>query len=234
MKKYRRFFISGFILLIGVSFLFFYKDNHKIDSFEQKIKDMGINSYVIGNVFGDGEEYLVGLIGERLVVYLKSDLSNQVYSKDYSHLKPWKIAIGDIDGDGIDEISIGAYKESPLHKVMAKRPFIYSFIEGEIRPKWRGSRLSRPFIDYNFYDIDDDGIDELVSIEILKDDRNVINVYKWKGFGFEGFIESKDFESISNLKIKEDGIFISIKEEKKNYSGKVVLESGKLIVERVK
>ncbi len=234
MENIRRAFISTAILLIGISFLFFYKGNHKMNPLEEKLKSLGVTSYAIGNVIGDGEEYLVGLIGADLVIYTISGVLTEIYRKDYSHLKPWKIAIGDVDGDGVDEISIGVYKESPLHPVMAKRPFIYSFIDGEMQPKWRGSRLSRPFIDYNFYDIDGDEIDELVGIEILQDGRNLINIYKWKGFGFEGFIESEDFERISDLRVSVDSMFVKIKEGNKKYSAKVKLVDSKLIIERVK
>ena len=234
MKNYRRLFISIGILLIGVSFLSFSKGNHPIDPLEEHLETIGIKDYATGNVIGDGENYLVGLIEEDIVILSLSEGFPQVYRKNYSHLKPWKIALGDVDGNGIDEISMGVYKESPLHPIMAKRPFIYSFIEGEMQPKWRGSRLSRPFIDYEFYDLDDDGIDELISIEILKEGRNIINAYKWKGFGFEGFIESEDFESISDLDKKESGILVKVKEGKDSFLGKIVMLDGKLIIERVK
>ena len=234
MKNYRRLFISIGILLIGVSFLSFSKGNHPIDPLEEHIVRIGITDYATGNVIGDGENYLVGLIEEDIVILSLSEGFPQVYRKNYSHLKPWKIALGDVDGNGIDEISMGVYKESPLHPIMAKRPFIYSFIEGEMQPKWRGSRLSRPFIDYDFYDLDYDGIDELVSIEILKEGRNIISAYKWKGFGFEGFIESEDFESISDLDKKESGILVKVKEGKDSFLGRIVMLDGKLIIERVK
>ncbi len=234
MKNYRRLFISIGILLIGVSFLSFSKGNHPIDPLEEHLETIGIKDYATGNVIGDGENYLVGLIEEDIVILSLSEGFPQVYRKNYSHLKPWKIALGDVDGNGIDEISMGVYKESPLHPIMAKRPFIYSFIEGEMQPKWRGSRLSRPFIDYEFYDLDDDGIDELISIEILKEGRNIINAYKWKGFGFEGFIESEDFESISDLDKKVSGILVKVKEGKDSFLGRIVMLDGKLIIERVK
>lgn len=232
VKRYRSILISIVILLVGVSFLVFSTGNY--DPFEEQIKNWEISSYAIGDIIGDGEDYLVGLILNDVVIFELTDVFLEVYRKDYSHLNPWKITLGDVDGNGRDEISIGVYKESPLHPVMAKRPFIYSFIDGEMRPKWRGSRLSRPFTDYNFYDIDGDGVDELVSIEILEKGRNLINIYKWKGFGFEGFIESKDFEEIMDLNKREAGIFVKIKEGKELYLGSLVMEDEKLIVERVK
>ncbi len=198
-----------------------------------------IKEYAIGNINGDNKNYLVILTGPRWrkfgeeVVVFSLDETEQIYRRDFSELNPWKIAIGDIDGDGKDEISIGVYKKSPLHQIMTKRPFIYSFENGKLEPKWRGSRLSRPFVDYIFSDIDEDGIDEIVSIEILEDNRKIINTYKWKGFGFEGYLETKDYEDITKLWIDEGIIYTKIKEGKDKYLGMIKLEAHNLIIERV-
>jgi len=118
-------------------------------------------------------------------------------------LNPWKVMVMDVDGDGIKEISVGVYKTAKFHPVMAKRPFIYNWNgEGGLSPKWLGSRLSRPFDDYIFLDIDEDGMEELVSIELLSNGRMVLNSYKWKGFGFEGMGESRDYQEITALQKK--------------------------------
>ena len=86
---------------------------------------------------------------------------------------------------------------------MAKRPFIYNWDKEGLSPKWLGSRLSRPFEDYIFSDIDGDGMEELISIELLSNGRKAINSYKWKGFGFEGMGESRDFKDITALQKQE-------------------------------
>lgn len=215
-----------------------YNDNEEIIDkhvLKEKIKD-----YAIGDINGDKQVELIILTGsswikygKNLIIFSLEDEIKEIGRKDFTKLNPWKLAIGDIDGDGKDEISIGVYKKSPFHQVMAKRPFIYSFTEGKIQPKWRGSRLSRPFIDYNFCDIDGDGIDEIVAIETLQDNRKLINSYKWKGFGFEGYVESKSCDDIKELIIEEGLVYIRVKEEKDSYKGLLKIENNTLKIERV-
>lgn len=223
------------VCLILISLLLFFPcDQVKLPiKIKEKIKD-----YAIGSINGDNKDYIIVLAGSRwrkfgneIIIFSLEDMK-EIYREDFSELNPWKVIAGDIDGDGKDEISIGMYKKSPFHQVMAKRPFIYSFENGKLEPKWRGSRLSRPFIDYNFYDIDGDDIDEIISIEILENNRKVINTYKWKGFGFEGYLESKDYEDIKELTIEEGKVYILIKEGKETYLGLVKLKDNNLIIEK--
>lgn len=199
-----------------------------------KVKDYGI-----GNIMGDNDKYLIALTGGRWnkfgndVVIYSIENNKEIYREDFTEYKPWKIVVGDIDGDKIDEISIGVYKTSPLHLVMAKRPFIYSFKNNKLEPKWKGSRLSKPFKDYLFFDIDKDGIDEIVAIEILKNEKNTINTYKWKGFGFEVYMETEGFEDIDKLRIEGDKLYMEVKNNRKRYKGILVLVDYKLKIERV-
>lgn len=237
-----KYFKSGFIIFIFI--LLVVVNNHY--SIYEKIIDhalgQSINNeraldYARGDIDGDGEDELV-LITKRLfskygreVLIFNKD-NEEIYRKDFKDLKPWKVALGDIDGNALDEVSIGVYKETIFHPIMAKRPFIYSYEDGGLYPKWRGSRLARPFTDYIFQDIDGSGLDEIVSIEILEDGSKLINTYKWKGFGFEGYRESKSFKDIRNLRLHKGKIYIDVEDKDHTYKAQVQLIDGNIVVKR--
>ena len=215
-----------------------YQDNKKLDIYKLKNR---VYDYELGDIDGDGRAELVVLTkkaarkyGKKVYIFKIDEKIDKIYSEDFSRLKPWKIALGDVDGDGKAEVSIGVYKKAQFHQVMAKRPFIYSFEDNKLVPKWKGSRLSKPFTDYIFYDIDEDGIDEIVSIEILENQEKVINTYKWKGFGFDGFLQSNSFKYLQALKKDEGKICVKFKKDKRFCVGEVNLYNRNIIVERVK
>lgn len=174
-----------------------------------------IVSDCIADVNGDGTDEILLITGgagqeygsDFWILWLEmTDGAVSVSDTDRISLKaynPWKVQTCDVDGDGTLEVSFGVYKTSRFHPVMAKRPFIYDLHENGISPKWRGSRLSRPFDDYIFSDINSDGADEIVSIEHLADGRKAVNSYVWKGFGFEGIGESGAYDDILSIRESE-------------------------------
>lgn len=184
------------------------------------------------------ELYLSGdkdsIYGKYLVILSKG---KELGRYDLEALKPWKVMVADVDGDGMKEISIGVYKTAKFHPEMAKRPFIYNWDKEGISPKWLGSRLSRPFEDYIFADIDKDGMEELISIELLSNGHKVLNSYKWKGFGFEGIGESREFEDISALRKQapgEIGISMAVADVMEDGNLKRAVfgfQNGKLVVQ---
>lgn len=151
-------------------------------------------------VEGNGSEFY----GNRLVLLCYDNGLKKLYDREFKELNPWKIQICDVDGDGRKEIALGVYKKANFHPVMAKRPFLYHWEKGDIVPMWRGSRLSRPFDDYCFSDLDRDGKDELLAIEALPEGKELINAYSWKGFGFESIAESEAYTDITALESLRD------------------------------
>lgn len=133
-------------------------------------------------------------------------------------LNPWKLQIGDVDGDGIKEIIVGVWKKSPKDTIWAKRTFIYSWNGKRLMPMWLGSRLSRRFDDFTVSDVDHDGKAELIALEIAPRNKHRVAVYRWKSFGVEWLGCSNDIADISSLK---DASSI------KMVDGKVILEPGR-------
>lgn len=155
--------------------------------------------------------------GDEFIIFSYENSMKEIYRRSFSPLNPWKVQTADVDGDGVREISIGVYKTTVFHPVMAKRPFVYGWDGKEIYSKWLGSRLSKPFDDYIFTDIDGDRMDEIVAIELREDGEKLLNSYKWKGFGFEAMGESKAYNDICEL-----SFIISEADDRNNFSARVM------------
>ena len=127
---------------------------------------------------------------------IEIERNGELYLKDFKGKNPlniWKFEAGDVEGDGEKELALGVYKKSPHHKVMAKRVFLYNIVDGKLKPKFRASRLALPMDDFILYDIDEDGRDEVVSIEI-KDNTYFIAAYHYKNFHLDRDYVSETLE----------------------------------------
>ncbi len=96
---------------------------------------------------------------------------------------PWKLMIADVDGDGRREIVIGVHKSTHYFPQPHNCLFIYGWDGRRAFPKWLGSSLSRPFTDFILADLDG-GAEELIALEVTRDGKRCVAVYKWNGFGF--------------------------------------------------
>jgi hypothetical protein len=187
----------GDALIYGTKILFADKSGKTTDRYATKpfeIKDCDVDE-ATGRLFLVlGKPGTPG--GERLAVFsCAAGRIRQIWIDKDRGQNPWKIRVKDIDGDSKLDICVGVWKKSRFHPVMENRLYVYGWNGERIFPKWLGSRLSSPFVDFDFYDIDGDGFDELVSLEIQRNGLKRVMCYEWNGFGFEGVnVARRDLE----------------------------------------
>lgn len=233
---------AEYVLAVGTAGVYIYAydgSKNKIDLKDRFIQDASVcdlngdkNSEVILLVSDTPGEYAKELVILTLVHGdSKLPVLKELYRLNCESLNPWKVQTADVDGDGTVEISLGVYKTSPFHRELAKRPFIYNWTpKTGLFPKWRGSRLSRPFDDYVFGDIEGTGMDQIISIEATAEGKKVLASYVWKDFGFEKRAESKYFENISELRCEGKEIIVKFSEGTSSYWGVFIYENNRLVL----
>ncbi|HOQ16946.1 MAG TPA: hypothetical protein PLC16_08325 [Defluviitaleaceae bacterium] len=139
--------------------------------------------------------------GDNLIIYETEFLPGKIkltekYRNNLTAINPWTIKICNIDNDSEPEIFIGTYKETVYYPGLENRPFFFNYRDNKLVKKWTGSKLRAPFKDICFGDLNDNGSDELIVIEELEEDKNIISVYYWFGFGFILYAESSVYKNI--------------------------------------
>jgi hypothetical protein len=94
----------------------------------------------------------------------------------------YRLTQGDVDNDGQPDLLVGPVKRTPLDKAVRRRLFVYSLDSaGQLRPRWRGSRLM--FNILYFKAIDKQNLTYVQTIEQEPDGSYCIGQYHWQGFG---------------------------------------------------
>lgn len=143
--------------------------------------------------------------GDNLAV-LQEDSDRQwlrIYDNDFSGLKPWKIVLSDIDGEGDKEIIIAVRKKTRFDKKLRNRLFAFHFTGGKLVKKWTGSEVGGDWKEFITGDLIPTKGNELIFISKTKEGERV-SVYYWFNFGFLMLAQSKDYKSICNISIKGD------------------------------
>lgn len=106
----------------------------------------------------------------------------------------WDLSAGDVDGDGEEEVALCTYSRTARESEYKRRFFVYSWDErGDLYPRWRGSRLCRPYIWAGLADVTGDEQAELLSVEIGLRGGKLLMAYQWNQFGFWGLGHSEEW-----------------------------------------
>ena len=169
--------------------------------------------YCYADVTGDGDENLIlltpskdttpyGRAGDTLYILSPGDRLNGrheiIYQFDVKEMKPLNVLAGDVNRDGVKEVSLKVYKTAEFDPEYAQRPFFFNVSRGKLEAVWLGSRLARPFVDYTLADLDGDGYDEIAALEIVPDGF-LLAAYKWDSFGFVCYTKSEVYSTVEGI-----------------------------------
>lgn len=105
--------------------------------------------------------------------------------------KPWRIAKGDVDGDGREDLIVAVHKPTLHLKFPHNSLFLYHWKGVRILPKWQGSTMGIDFTDFAVMPADDRGRTDIVLLERHLDQSRRVGRYQWAGFGFQKMFESE-------------------------------------------
>ena len=169
--------------------------------------------YCYADVSGDEQEELIlltpsseitpyGRAGDTLYILSSGDQltgRHDIISKfDVKDMKPLNVMAGDINRDGVTEVSLKVYKTAEYDPEPAQRPFFFNVSRGRLEAVWLGSRLARPFVDYTVADLDGDGYCELAALELARDGY-LLAAYSWDNFGFTCYEKSEVYSNVEEI-----------------------------------
>jgi poly-gamma-glutamate synthesis protein (capsule biosynthesis protein) len=111
----------------------------------------------------------------------------------------YRFAVGDIDGDGEQNIFIGVIKSTKFDPLIKRRLFIYQIKNGRINPLWLGSRLLFPLCDFEVFK--ENGKYYVKTLEQKYNELYCISLYDYGTFGLK-LIRITD-ENLSEIDAKK-------------------------------
>ncbi|MCS7233779.1 MAG: hypothetical protein NZ900_06705 [Synergistetes bacterium] len=120
----------------------------------------------------------------------------------------WKLVIADVDGDGIKELLVGVNIKTRFFPNKHRSIFVLGWNGSFAYPRWLGSHMSKPLIDFTAFNLDGLPQDELITLEETREGRRCLLVYRWVGFGFIVIWHSEPF---NGGELFNDGSVVGVK-----------------------
>ncbi|HUU03964.1 MAG TPA: DUF3160 domain-containing protein [Myxococcota bacterium] len=102
-----------------------------------------------------------------------------------------KACLGDLDGDGQDEVVVAVVRATGKDGTFRPRLFVYSVRSGVLESKFCGTEGKGRLVDFGLADLDRDKHLEVLARE-RSDDGEEMRVYRWEGYGL---VENKKLAS---------------------------------------
>lgn len=128
-----------------------------------------------------------------------------LYENDFTVVKPWKVELGDIDGNGDSELLIAVAKTTHFDAVEKNRLFVFRYTGQTLVKKWTGSQIGGNWKTFRALDVVPTiPGEELVFIEQVEGKGERLGVYYWLDFGFALLAEGEFYPQINRLEVKAD------------------------------
>lgn len=117
----------------------------------------------------------------------------------HENYNPWKIKVFDVDSDKNPEIIVGVNKSTRYYDNEENRIFVFNVDKDYFFPKWLGSKLGNPIIDFKI----SQNTNRLLILEkSAVKNTNMVVSYKWNGFGFDNDKILFETEKLIDLKLQ--------------------------------
>lgn len=169
--------------------------------------------------------------GDLFVVEEEDDNGDwhRIYDNNFLELKPWKLELADVDGDGTKEIIIAVRKTTHFDQQERNRLFIFNFDGEKLYKKWTGSQIAGNWTNFYVGDLLSIPGDELIFIQQLENKEERLCIYYWLEFGFVQLAESDSYNQIENFKITGDNrIEITHRIRNKTENISLTVKNGKI------
>jgi hypothetical protein len=167
--------------------------------------------------------------GDRFLVFnrKKDGGWSRSYENDFAGLKPWRLRISDIDGDGEREILTAVYKSTFYDEEERNRLFIFGYTKGKLIKKWTGSEIAGSWETFIAGDLVDTKGEEIIFISRTNDGKEKLMVYYWFDFGFLLLAQSEAYEDIVDVMIQgENRLLITYTDGSGRKTEQVQLKEG--------